>query len=145
MFYHSPACKVECVLEYIFLFSKNKQTSKRKARVQREQKKLKKKREYIREIDQKKLNLRAPGLRFFSSPAFPETRIFFFGPSNSLGADYLFKNGEITALKELILEQKYFVKNSVENLKNQKNGFSNSPLFESLMEKIEQKIKEKLR
>ena len=58
---------MECVSEYIFNFKK--QTKK--------QKQKKKKREYFRKIDFKK-NLRPPGWRFFSSLAFPQTRVLFY-------------------------------------------------------------------
>ena len=50
IFYYSPARIVECVSEYIFLISKNKQAKKTKARLPKEQKKKKekkKKREYL--------------------------------------------------------------------------------------------------
>ena len=64
------------VSEYILLISKSKQTSKKNKKQQ--QKKLKKKREYFRKTDLRKINLRPPGRRFFSSLAFLETRVFFF-------------------------------------------------------------------
>ena len=49
-YYHSPTCIVKCVLEYIFLISKYKQTIK-KTRIQKKQKKLKKKTKYLQQID----------------------------------------------------------------------------------------------
>ena len=58
---------------YIFNF-KNKQSKNGKTNKNtRKQKKLKKKREFLW-----KKNLRPPGGRFSSSPAFPETRVFFW-------------------------------------------------------------------
>ena len=75
------------VSEYILLISKNIQTSKnnnkkkqeyKKTPKKQQQKKLKKKREYFRKTDLRKINLRPPGRRFFSSLAFLETRVFFF-------------------------------------------------------------------
>ena len=51
--YCSSARIVECVSEYTFLILKNKQAKKKqsKAKIQNKQKKLKKKREYLRKID----------------------------------------------------------------------------------------------
>ena len=61
-FYQSPACIVEYVSEYIFLISKNEQSKKNqnKARIQKKQKKLKKK-ENISGKSIKKINLRPAG------------------------------------------------------------------------------------
>ena len=134
-----------CIKVYIFVFKK--QTNKqKKSKSTKRAKETKEEKRIYQGNRPKKIKFAGARVKIFLVTRISGNKnLFFFGPSNSLGADYLFKNGEITALKELILEQKYFVKNSVENLKNQKNGFSNSPLFESLMEKIEQKIKEKLR
>ena len=47
-----PAHIVECVSEYIYLISKNKQAKKTKTKQeQKKQKKLKKKREYLQKFD----------------------------------------------------------------------------------------------
>ena len=51
-FYYSPARIVECIAEYIFLISKNKQAEKvKQSKKTKKQKKLKKTREYLRKID----------------------------------------------------------------------------------------------
>ena len=51
---YSPARKVGCISEYIFLISKNKQTKKNKKTRTQKQKKIKKKKEYLQKTDLKK-------------------------------------------------------------------------------------------
>ena len=66
-FYHSPARIVECVSEYTFLISKNKQTSKKQQQQQQQQqeyKKVKETKEEKRvspENRLEKINLGLPG------------------------------------------------------------------------------------
>ena len=62
---------------WIFLISKNKQTSERKVRMQIKQKKLKKKREYLRKIDQKTI---CGGEDFSRHPHFRKQEYSFFWP-----------------------------------------------------------------
>ena len=70
---------VEYVSEYTFLISKNKKrANKNKNQKPKETKKEKK----ISRENRLKKNLRPPGLRFFLSPAFPETRAFFWPKLN---------------------------------------------------------------
>ena len=67
-----------CSRTYIFNFKR--QTNKQKNPwIQKQQKKLKKKIEYLWYLKSiQKINLRPPVWRFYSSPAFPETRVFFW-------------------------------------------------------------------
>ena len=67
-----------CIRIHIFNFKK--QTSKEKqnkARIQKKTKEIKEEKRIFPENRFKKINLRLLGRRFFSSPAFPETRVFF--------------------------------------------------------------------
>ena len=108
-----------CISVHIFVFKK--QTNKqKKSKSTKRAKETKEEKRIYQGNRPKKIKFVAARVKIFLVTRISGNKNFFFGPSNSLGADYLFKNGEITALKELILEQKYFVKNSVENLKNQK-------------------------
>ena len=50
-FYHSPACIVECVREYIFLISKNRQASKKRTRIQKKAKETREEKRVSSEID----------------------------------------------------------------------------------------------
>ena len=67
-----------CIRMYIFNFKKQQINKQAKNNNERRHKKQKKKREYLRKIDFKKLNLRPSGWKFFSSPTFSETTLFFF-------------------------------------------------------------------
>ena len=68
--------QVKCVSEYIFLISK-KQTNKQKKQESINAKETKERKENISLQSIKRVNLRPSGWRFFSSPSFPETRVFF--------------------------------------------------------------------
>ena len=76
--------KDEYVSESRFLSSKSDKQQQQKNKNQKKQKKLMKKREYLRKVDQKLLKIfRPPEWRFFSSPAFPETRVLSYLASAS--------------------------------------------------------------
>ena len=76
-FYHLPACIVECVREYIFLISKNRQASKKRTRIQKKQKKLEKKREYLRKLIKRNRFAAARVNNFFVSRISGNKNIFF--------------------------------------------------------------------
>ena len=83
-FYHSPTRRVECVSEYIFLLSKNKQTNKQKhTGRQKKQKETKEEKRISVENRLEKKNLRPHGWRSFSWPVFPEKRVFLAQCFNS--------------------------------------------------------------
>ena len=59
IFFHSPARTVKCVLEFIFLISKNKETSKKTKKTEKRKRNLKRKK-YISGKSIKKRNLCPP-------------------------------------------------------------------------------------